>query len=57
MAKFKKFDPQEHIRGLAEAARQIRREHEQEEARNFEECMQFFKACKTGAPKGTPVGR
>ena len=43
MAKFTKFDPQEHIRGLAEAARQIQRELDQEEARNFEECLRFFR--------------
>ena len=42
MAKFKKFDAKEHIKGLAEAARQLKSELELEETRNFEECMDYF---------------
>lgn len=43
MAKFGKFDPQEHIHGLSEVARQILREWKRQEEENFQECMEFFR--------------
>ena len=57
MSKFKKFNAQEHIRGLAEAALQVLAEEMGEQAipthtpvvdvieeRNLQVCLKFFKA-------------
>ena len=43
MAKFQKFDPREHMYGLARAAEDLRLSWRFEEERNFQECMDFFR--------------